>query len=78
MVTAVGVGHLRTRLTYKSREMSLTKNFTLRNRMKVVVGTFFQQSGATLESLVSLSRKKSSLSEQSGERMEEGSTQRHL
>lgn len=44
--------------------MSLTKNLILKKRTKVVVGTFFQLSGATLEILVSLSRKKNSLSAQ--------------
>lgn len=48
--------------TYKSSDMSLTKNLTLKKRTKVVVGTFFQLSGATLEILVSLSTKKNSLS----------------
>lgn len=50
--------------THKRREMSLTKNLTLKKRTKVVVGTFFQLSGATLEILVSLSTKKNSLSDE--------------
>lgn len=54
--------------TYKRREISLTKNLTLKKRTKVVVGTFFQLSGATLEILVSLSTKKNSLSEERTER----------
>lgn len=54
--------------TYKRREMSLTKNLTLKKRTKVVVGTFFQLSGATLEILVSFSTKKNSLSEERTEK----------
>lgn len=42
--------------------MSVTKNLTLKKRTKVVEGTFFQLSGATLDILVSLSTKKNSLS----------------
>lgn len=55
-------------VTYKRREMSVTKNLTLKKRTKVVVGTFFQPSGATLEILVSLSTKKNSLSKDRRER----------
>lgn len=50
--------------------MSFTKNFTLKKRTKVAVGTFFQVSGATLEILVSLSTKKNSLSDQKVEKIE--------
>lgn len=59
----------RKRNTYKRREMSLTKNLTLKKRTKVVVGTFLQLSGATLEILVSLSTKKNSLSEEETEKL---------
>lgn len=48
--------------------MSLTKNLILKKRTKVVVGTFFQLSGATLEILVSLSTKKNSLSDKRTEK----------
>lgn len=51
------------RITYKRRKMLFTKNLILKKRTKVVVGTFFQLSGATLEILVSLSTKKNSLSD---------------
>lgn len=58
-----GGGNARKTSTYK-RDMSLTKNLILKKRTKLVVGTFFQLSGATLEILVSLSTKKNSLSDQ--------------
>lgn len=62
------VNDTRRRNTYKRREMSLTKNLTLKKRTKLVVGTFFQLSGATLEIFVSLSTKKNSLSKQRKEK----------
>ena len=55
--------HARKTSTYKRRDMSLTKYLILKKRTKLVVGTFFQLSGATLEILVSLSTKKNSLSD---------------
>lgn len=65
LATSLEVKHV----TYKRREMSVTKNLTLKKRTKVVVGTFFQPSGATLEILVSLSTKKNSLSKDRTERV---------